>query len=355
MRDKILGILVCLMLITSMLTVAKNIDKKQVNNIIDKNNILLFDEDDAPTWNVGDIWSYILHSISIDIKKGDLNFYLNGKSDKLDIEVKSVTEDSYVLKINVPIDGYFRFETVLEGLGKINCTGEFNNKLQGTSIGGTITFNKTDLKLKEANIIIYGRIVLEFTEIPNYPFNLTPPIPIPLEAKLDIQLGNPISIIDFPINTSKSWGIPSTNFTVSGSIKSIYLSILNIINRIIRIPVVMNYLVNKFGLDPVMLQQFSDLIYNLVPVFDIEYFLTNYIGGNVFDIPEVPPLIFCFGRENITVPAGTYNSYNISVLGGMGKIYYSPEVGSIVKIVGDFGGVLPSISKINAELLSYDT
>ena len=40
-------------------------------------------------------------------------------------------------------------------------------------------------------------------------------------------------------------------------------------------------------------------------------------------------------------------------MGGLGNIYYAPEVGNIVKITGNFEDVLPFISNINAELKPY--
>ncbi len=353
MRNKILGIIVCLMMMTSILAVAKNTDTKQFNNLTKQINMLLIDEDNVPIWNEGDKWSYKLDTISIDFQKEDLYFHLEARSDSLNIKVTEVTEDSYVLNIYAPIDGYFSFVTAIEGVGPINVTGEFKDTLQGSTIGGSITFNKTDLALKQANIIINGRVLLKFIEIPYYPFNLTPPIPIPLKANLDIKLGNYIPIIDFPINTSNFWGIPATNLTLAGSVESIWLDIVSAINNIIRYPGVIEFLASRFAFDPIMLKEFSDILFNITPVFDIEYFLVEYIGGNVFNIPEVPPVLSCFSRENITVLAGEFNSYNISVMGGLGNIYYAPEVGNIVKIIGNFEDVLPFISNINAELKPY--
>ncbi|KYK21528.1 hypothetical protein AYK24_08935 [Thermoplasmatales archaeon SG8-52-4] len=353
MRNKILGIIIVLMMMTSILAVAKNTDYKEINNVTQKINLLLFDEDDVPIWNEGDKWSYKLDSISIDFNDEDFYFYLEARSDNLNIKVIEVNEESYVINIYTPIDGYFRFVTAIENVGPINVTGEFKDALQSSSIGGTITFNKTDLAIKQANIIINGRVLLKFIEIPYYPFNLTPPLPIPIMVNLDIKLGNYIPIIDFPINTTKFWGIPSTNFTLAGTIESIWLDIISAINGVVRYPGVIEFLAERFGIDPFMLKQFSDILFNITPEFDIEYFLNEYIGGNVFELPEVPPILTCFSRDNITVDAGTYNSYNISVMGGLGNIYYAPEVGTIVKIIGNFEDVLPLISNINAELKPY--
>jgi hypothetical protein len=41
-------------------------------------------------------------------------------------------------------------------------------------------------------------------------------------------------------------------------------------------------------------------------------------------------------------------------LGGLGSIYYSPEIGNIIKIIGNFENILPFISNIKAELIPYN-
>ena len=38
----------------------------------------------------------------------------------------------------------------------------------------------------------------------------------------------------------------------------------------------------------------------------------------------------CFNKEDVTVSAGTYNAYAITVTRGL-KYYYAPEVGNIIK------------------------
>ena len=106
-----------------------------------------------------------------------------------------------------------------------------------------------------------------------------------------------------------------------------------------------------------ILENISDILYDILPVIDIEYLLNKYIEtGNVFEIPEVPPILSCFGIDNITVPVREepFEAYNISLMGSsIGNIYYSPETGNIIKIAGNFKDVLPFVSDINAELVSY--
>jgi hypothetical protein len=348
MKKKIIGFFICLILITSILTAAKNVDYKPVMKLHDV-DMLLIDEDDVPIWHEGDKWSYRIDTVDIDFEKEDILISLNAQVDNLLLEVEKVTEFFYQLKIDAPISGDFVFITNLDN-NTINITGE----LKSTTIGGFITFNKTNLGLKQVHVIIDGKVSLKVNEIFNYPFPLIPPIPIPLTVTIDINLSKHLPIIDFPINTSKNWGLPSTSASLSGTIDSIWLKIISFVNNIIRFPWVIELLATLTAVDPVTLQIASDILYNLTPTLDFKYLLDVYLGGNVFEIPEVPPLLFCLGRDNITVPAGgPFNSYNISLMNGFGNIYYSPEVGSIVKIIGNFEDVLPFVSNINAELISY--
>jgi len=349
MKKKIFGIFVCIILITSFLATAKNVEKKHVTPVPEEIDVFSFDEDNTPIWKIGNKWTYRLDSITVDFVEENLSIYLEGSVNNFPLEVDDVTEDSYVLKFEAPINGLFGFAGDL-GVGPINLTGE----LKRTTIAGSITFNKTDLGIKQAHIVIDGRVKLQIIEIPYFPFPVIPPIPIPLTAILDINLGDPYPIIDFPINTSKNWGLPATNFSLTGTIESIWLKIINIINNMIRFPGVIKLLGKFLSIDPIMLKEYSDILYNLTPVFDIKYVLDEYLGGNVFEIPEVPPVFICLDRVNITVPAGTFYTYNISTLvKGLANIYYAPEAGNIVKIVGDFEDILPFISNINAELKSY--
>ena len=57
--------------------------------------------------------------------------------------------------------------------------------------------------------------------------------------------------------------------------------------------------------------------------------------------------------DEITVLAGTYNAYNISVAEILGKIYYAPEVENIIKIAGQLGDLLPFMTGLEMELLEY--
>jgi hypothetical protein len=349
MKRKIIALVFMLMLLTSFFTVAKNVNYSQTEKIDEEIDTLFIDEDNAPIWNQGDIWTYKVDTITVDLSRDTLYVSLNAKINELPIEVQEVFLDSYKLKFKTPISGDFDFVADL-GAGPINITGE----LKSSTIDGYIIVNKTDLGLRQAHIVIDGRISMQIIEIPQFPFQVIPPIPIPMTITLDLDLTNPIPLIDFPINTSKFWGIPATNISIEGTIQSIWLVIVKIVNDIIRIPGIIDILATLLKLDSVIIKQFSDILYNITPVLDVKYLLNEYLNGNVFNFSGTPPLLYCISRDNITTPAGgPFNSYNITVGEGFGNMYYCPDVGNWVKISGNFREILPFISDLNAELISY--
>jgi hypothetical protein len=101
----------------------------------------------------------------------------------------------------------------------------------------------------------------------------------------------PFSLLTFPLNTGIFWNLTSTNITINGKIQSLYLNLINFLNKMAK-------LFFSKSLPP----QFSALL----PVIDIKDALTTLGHGNVFQIPATSDAFFCLNTENITVPAGLY-------------------------------------------------
>jgi hypothetical protein len=352
MNKKIIGISILLLLMTSFLTTAQNVNIKSLNHESNEIDTLSFDEVNLPVWEVGNSWNYKVDEIIIDFEEIDFSIHIEGNIEDLALEVDKVTEDFYDLIFSADISGSYEFNTDL-GDGPINITGELRN----TQIQGTITYNKTDLGFSNVNLIITGKLTVKIVEQPYYDLSFLPDIPIPATIILNIELSNPYPIIKFPFDIGSNWGLPATNFSLSGTIDSPWLKLANFLNNIIRIPGIIPLLATILKTDKYLLENISDVLHDILPIIDIEYVLNEYVeSGNVFSIPEVPPIICCIGKDNITVPAeqDPFEAYNITLIGtDFGNIYYSPEVGNIIKITGNFKDVLPFVSNINAELISY--
>ena len=356
MKGKIVGILICVMLLTTFFSVATNVEDDY-----NKEHMVIYNEpssssydDDVPIWEIGNTWTYKIDDINLDISDENLseNFtiQIHGSIDSLPLEVVDDSGDSYQLAFQATIGGYISVDIDL-GDGPINVTGEFEE----TTIEGSLFFNKSDLGIKQVEIIISGKLAINVIEQPYGNWSFFPEIPISATITMNAEFDPIYPIIDFPLNTSKFWGLPSVNITFDGTIESTWLKIFNMLNNLIRIPGIIEIIAALTGSDPAMFHEISDILKDILPVIDIGYVLNEYLGvENIIHLPEIPIIFLCNNTDNITVPAGTFNAYDISVMGGLGNIYYAPEVKNIVKMKGNFEDVLPFINNINAELISYE-
>lgn len=351
MNKRIIGIFLCIIIMPTYIAVAHDVDFKPRMNMSKDIDTIPVDEYEIPIWNVGEKWIYDIDEIDFKIEQGmQLSVSIKGNVGELPLIVNKVNSDSYELKFNAPISGSFEVMGYFP-IGLINISGVLKN----TEIKGDIIFDKADLGIKQVHILIDGRVSLKVNEIPiELPFPIIPPIPVPLKINLDMRLSNSYQIIDFPLTTNKSWGFPSTNLSMYGTVETPWLNFLGFFNKILRFPRVIPFLAEQTGQDPELLQTFSDIIYNLTPVLDIKYALDTYLGGNFFEFPELPPVFHCFSKDNIKVAGETFNAYNISLVNDLGNIYYHPNVGNILGIIGYFGNIIPFINNINAKLISYN-
>ena len=357
MKSKIVGILVCIMLMTTFLTMATNVENVGLKEISHTQLITSSFDDDVPTWNVGDWWTYTADDINIDIEEENQSIHFHLQIDEFNLTVVADTGDFYKLDFTAEIIGDYAIDIDL-GEGPINVTGEIQGKLlsKKATIDGYMLFNKTDLGIKKVNGTISWRVIINVNEHPyDLPFSI-PPIPIPTEINLDLDWNVPYTILDFPLNTSKAWGLPATNISIAGTIKSPWLNLVHLLNTILRIPGIMEIVAAFTGTDPLEIQYISDILFDILPIIDIEYVLNEYLPiGNVFEIPEIPPMLYCNSTENITVKAGNFSAYKINLMGAddLGYIYYAPSAKNIIKITGKLGDFLPFVTDINMELKDF--
>jgi len=151
----------------------------------------------------------------------------------------------------------------------------------------------------------------------------------------------------------KLWWIKESNISIGGEIDSPFLRIINFVHKIVRF----------FNIIPEQYTNLSNLINDILPVIDIGQTMDLLIGKNYYVIDERPDMIIlCVNNEIIDVHDKSYDCYNITLM-GIGNIYYSSEVGNIIKITfkGEklieifqnipFGDWFLSISDIKIELL----
>jgi len=324
MNKKIISIFVCTLFIATVAFTATGTYDEDIigSKHLSKGLIIDSFDDDVPIWEIGDGWEYRINDIELELGFEGQSVQIHGKIDSLYFEVTEVSDDSYKLDYNSKVDGGFNVDIDLDylglGDGSIKTTGE----LVVTKLSGDMILKKSDLGIKEINAKIAGMLKVKIEEQPFIPFP-TITILIPARINLNSNSDNPFTILDFPLSTGKTWGLPSATFSVDGEIKSIWLNALKFINKVAG-------LLGRELIPPV--------IADLLPVIDIMDLIEALdlidIFNGYLERDEYPDVLSCSNIETVTVEAGTFDAYNISVMKGLGHIYYAPEVGNIIKISG---------------------
>jgi hypothetical protein len=351
MKTKFFGIGISLMLITTFFCVAESVHLP-VNNSLQKENMVIETSVDVPVWSIGNSWSYQINTMSFDYDdvNASTSLHVTVYTDEITLTVIDDSGDSYHVELNAALQGSGSVHFIYEGEPI-----DMDVLLKETELTGTILFNKTDLGIRQIHPVLKGTVLVKFNEQP-LPFTI-PQIPVPATIDITTDSSVPYPLIQFPLNETSYWGLPATNITVDGTIESGWLRVAYILNRFAQNhwPLV-TLLAGVMGVDPYALRAVSDLLANpdILPVFHIGEFLNLMINTSTIQFPAIDPIFFWNVTETITVPAGTFSAFNISVAEGLGSLYYAPEAGTIVKISGQFNDIIPFMTNLTAELTDYN-
>jgi hypothetical protein len=331
MKGKVIGFVIVCMLISTFFAAAQ-----PTGQFFEGKNSLsypVFFDDPVPVWNVGNSWTYRINEVNIDFEEDNQTIEINLQIDSLPLEVTDDSGGSYVVSFNTGISG-----DVYAHIDDGGQVFDVDGTLVSSTISGTMEFDQTTLGIAAMTAQINGLLTLDVkhngTSI--LPFLL----PIPAQIDMNVVLEQPYTLLHFPMNTSSIWGLPGTNISLDGTVQSIWLNIINFIDTLI-----VMFLGEENAIIPPMYK-------HLFPVIDISEALEEIGMIMPMTIPGLPDIFACFGNESVTVTAGTYDAYNISMLGGLGVMFYAPEVKNIIKIDGAFADELPFISDIEMELIS---
>lgn len=351
MKIKVIAIAIGLMLVTTFLTIAEN---TRINTIdtIQNEQTTISSNVTVPEWEIGDYWSFRIDTIKIDYEDENTTntLHVTLNTDNITLSVTDDSGDTYVVSLNAILRGEGTLYYVSDD-GPI----DMSITLPEAQLTGRILFNQSNLGIQQGNVQLTGTLKVKINQLFSLGVPL-PTIPIPVAIDTTIESTVPYTIIDFPLNDSMNWSLPATNISVDGTIESIWLTILYYVNNFLR-----NHwtLVEKIAplleIDPMMVQTISDFLANpdILPVIKIGPALDLLLNISIFEIPLLESIFNCFFTETISVPAGTFSVYNISVADGIGLLYYAPDVGMIIKASGRFNDILPFITDLNAELISY--
>jgi hypothetical protein len=333
MKSKLMGIIIGIMLITTFVVVAKPSETVTTNTSLPEPTPASYFVD-VPVYKVGDQWVYKVDNISLEYSQGTQSMQLFLSIPQLPLEVTDTLGEYYTLTYGTKVNGTININSN-RGSGPVNISITFKS----AEITGAISVKKTDLSLKDISLsLVKQRCTFNIIQQPFLPLpNFLKKIPTKLTLNLQTNCTPPIALLSFPLNTETFWNLSATNFSLNGKIQNFWFNVLNFINKVAKL----------LGID-----LFPPEIGGLLPKIDIKAALTTFIGGNVFQIPAFPAAFVCLNMENITVPAGTYNAYNVTIAGGAGQYYYAPAAGKIIKLTGNFADVIPYLHYVNLELLS---
>jgi hypothetical protein len=291
---KLTIIIFCIILLSSFTVTPKNLS---INDNTEEKSETLSDED-APIWQNDDYWSYDIDTLEITVIQSGTQIVMDLTIDEFKPIVTSVTQSTYNLDLSGKVRGSFSFD---DGSGS-----NFGGDLIYTKMSGDMQVRKTDLATMSGTIIIKSIAILR--ENP-----LSIPLPLPLTITVSMSHSSPRPFIDFPLYEGKIGTISEAPTNIEIKAESFILRILNI----------------------------------FIPEIPAEIIIPYE-----FEIPLIPYLIY---QENISVQAGTFNTYNAELgLGLVGNSYYSPDAGNIVKL--DINLDLPGqyTIKFSSELKKYN-
>lgn len=303
---------------------------------------------DVPVWQVGDTWTYDIDNIDYSFHETEgRDIDLKFNTEDLTLTVTDVQSDTYITEVstsnaNIEADIYFDYYDE-EHEKPLNTS----IKLKNIGLQGQIIFTKATLAIKNVELNINLDIIENLDGLPisfNFPpfiEKLLTKIKLPAEIQVQVSFDPALTFLDFPLETGKSWGMPATAITlrVDGEIRSIWLRLANLFNNI-------------FHFIP-------DDLAKYLPVIDIGDILQDFGIPSLINI-DTPgletffrkPLFSSRTMKSVSVPAGTYDSYQVLFASGIGEIYYSPQAENFIKISTPLNDYCPIVQNINIALKS---
>ena len=291
--------------------------------------------DNPPVWEIGDNWTYHINNVEINIDNDDMFAHILLVFDDVSLELTQDSGDTYTVKLSTRLNGDF---SVRIDAAQIKISGQFAPLLP-TKLNGILSVDKSSLGLKNVALDVSAYVKAKIAENPVIPISL-PSILIPAKINAYAGFENPFALLDFPMDVFKTWGVSENEISVDGIIQSIWLRLFNVINNI---------------LTRLNIELIPQEIAQFFPEMNIPDILAQIGFPSVIDVPPFEPLFFCLSDEMITVDAGSYDTYNVTI--GIpntefdfGHFYYAPAAGKIIKMLM-YTSRFSDISDIYIELI----
>jgi len=193
MKNKIIGIFVCMLMIVTMAIPTSAMNKEYTPN---KNPQSL--GVDVPIWEIGDSWTYNMeiYTAASPNVTDDMVFEASGE---ITFEVVDDTDDTYKLT-----------GTAKRMTGTIDIPGNIDMRITRlSSYSSDFELQKTDLAIINHEFTNKGIVLLTLGPIPL-------PIPIQMQSSRYTEFNPPLNMITFPLNDGDFGTIEDVTVTESG-------------------------------------------------------------------------------------------------------------------------------------------
>lgn len=275
-------------------------------------------------WKENDFWTFDIDEFTI--KNDDLGYDMEFDASIPDftLTVSEITSDEYVLDVTGSLKGGLSLD-----LAGLDISTSFSRL---TKISGELTLKKSNLCIEDVSLSIKGMIKVSIADLPIK-------IPFPFEIVLDPVIDNGITFIDFPMQINHCWCTGDATVSLDGEINSFYLNLITKINAIAKL----------FG-KGFLTEEYEELL----PDIDISEWLEMQEIENSFSIQSHPRAFVCTDIEQVTVPAGSFESYKVEFdyepyyaeWGLSFGYFFSPDVAMLSDATLEFG----DFARIHAEL-----
>ena len=302
----------------------------------------------VPTWEVGNSWTYQLNTIDFDLSEvKDRSIDITLDSGEILFEIIEATSDRYIAEIssdNMSISLDIFFDFYLEGKDPIVLP---ETTLENVSLYGKMILDKETLAIRNCDISLEMDIGENLDglpiELPSFVSSLKQYISIPAVIDLSVAFEDSFPILQFPLETSDTWGISkeTMHISIDGNVQSIWLRILNIVNKIV----------------PLL----PDAYAKYLPNIDIAEVLNDFGIASEYEIEikemeeyEKTPFFEVKGKETVQTAQTIYDdAAAISILEENGYMYYSETAKNIIKLNIPISEYIPILDDINLELVDY--
>ena len=241
----------------------------------------------VPKWHVDDSWTYI----------GEMHF-----SEDIEFAQVNVDAETRNLCLRVVDDPGENYEAELVGNVRISANVkieeislEIKVEIKNLKINGSVWFRKSDLGIEEIFLNISGFLKISIA-----------PLPIPFSGEISCEFDPAFVLMDFPVTLGKQWNTTYTEVYINVS-KELIDFIMNLAE------IVINFLPQDIA---EFLEEFIDIIEEIFPLETVIWEMN----------------LKCIEEKNVTVEAGTYDAYVISVE-DTNMLYYAPSVANLIKVL----------------------